>query len=135
MRLCQSLANIPWEVQEWARRLRPQDFSVSEQDLNELRKLIADTGAFPSPCGNHLRTDPGHGLQVSQFRFTKCLKLYMRIEEMEMDRRGAKYFEDNKEAWDLLKKDFEAFCRKSAQGLSLALKYTQDGETRRPMPT
>ncbi len=126
LRLCQSLANIPWEVQEWARKLRPQDFRITQDDVAEMQDFIGGSQDLPDNLVQHLRADRGLGLQISQFRFTRCMKIYMRVLALEGDRRCAQYFEDYDDKWAALKKDFGDFCRRSSQGLSLALKYTQD---------
>ena len=113
-------ANIPKEVNDRAERLIPERFKVVAGDIAELRTLIIEEG-LPEELQNHLRSEPGRGVQISQYRFTRVAKLFARTADLARNPRCRRtFFRDYDQEWTTARADFRDYCNKAASGLQQA---------------
>ncbi len=118
-----TMANIPSEVQRRAARLTPNAFRVEQHDLPGLATFIEEASNLPDGLQRHLRADPGSGLQISQFRFTRVVKLYRDVAELAAGHRYQRFFADYAEEWSKAQAEFQKFCLRSSDGLDIAVRY------------
>jgi hypothetical protein len=111
---------IPAEVKRRAATLTPHSFSVSTGDVATLRDTYGD-GSYGTTLAEHLRdsgSDPG--LELSEYRFTRVVKLYDRIRGLAGEPRYARYFSEASDELDGLERRMMAFMRRSDNSLTLA---------------
>jgi hypothetical protein len=114
------VANIPKEVQRFAEQLKPELLRVERDDLPKLRALIEDEDTLPNELGCHL-SDRGN--EISQYRFTRVLKLYKGLMDLELSSKYGRFFADSAEEWERAQQKFQNFCLRSVPSLELEVKY------------
>jgi hypothetical protein len=113
-------ANIPREVSDRAERLVPERFQVGDGDLPRLKTLIGEEG-LPEVLLDHLHSEPGSGLQISQYRFTRVAKLFAKTEELAGNPRCRRtFFRDYDRELQTARADFRDYCSTAASGLEQA---------------
>jgi hypothetical protein len=70
-------AEIPAGVKRRAAAMTPQSFTVTEEDVTELREAYGDD-SYGDTLARHLRERGGEGLELSQYRFTPALRRFAR---------------------------------------------------------
>lgn len=117
------LANIPGEVQRRAEQLKPDRLQVVEDDRSNLTTFIEDEATLPNELRNHLRIQEGDQFEISQYRFTRALKLYKHLMDLASLPKYERFFSDYEEEWKQAQRDFQNFCLRSVTSLELAVKY------------
>jgi hypothetical protein len=117
------LANIPEEVQHCAEQLKPERLRVLSDDLHSLTTFIENDGTLPTELQCHLRIDEGDQVEISEYRFTKALKLYKHLIDLASITKYERFFNDYEEEWKQAQRDFQNFCLRSVTSLELAVKY------------
>jgi hypothetical protein len=117
-------AEIPGEVKRRAALMTPQSFEVTETDAAELRDAYGDEGAGHAWAW-HLRGQRGEGLELSQYRFTRVVKLYHRIGKLAGEPRYSHFFAEAQDEFAEFDRRTEEFLRRAAAALTLAER--QDG--------
>jgi hypothetical protein len=117
-------AEIPAEVKRRAALLTPRSFEVTEKDVAELREAYGDEEGGHA-WARHLRARRGEGLELSQYRFTRVVKLYDRIGKLAGEPRYSHFFVESQNEFAELDKRMGEFLRRA--GASLTLAKRQDG--------
>ncbi|MBV8935655.1 MAG: hypothetical protein JO095_07615 [Alphaproteobacteria bacterium] len=117
-------AEIPAEVKRRAALMTPRSFEVTETDVAELRETYGDEGSGHASA-RHLRGRRGEGLELSQYRFTRVVKLYDRIGKLAGEPRYSHFFAETQDEFGELEKRVGEFLRRA--GASLTLAERQDG--------
>jgi hypothetical protein len=117
------VANIPKEVQRWAEQLKPELLRVKKDDLTKLAIFIEEESTLPNELRCHLRDEDGDQFEISEYRFTRVLKLYKHLMDMELSPKYERFFGDYAEEWKQARQDFHNFCNRSVTALELAVKY------------
>ena len=112
-------AEIPAEVKRRAASMTPRSFEVTEKDVAELRDHYGDEGDGHA-WARHLRGQRGEGLELSQYRFTRVVKLYYRIRLLAEEPRYARFFAEAEEEFAALDERTSEFLRRAAGSLTLA---------------
>jgi hypothetical protein len=112
-------AEIPGEVKRRAAGLTPESFQVTREDVVELREAYGD-GSYGNTLADHLRQGSGEGLELSQCRFTRVVKLHHRINKLAGASRYSDFFVESDQDWTELDRKTSDFLRRSAVSLSLA---------------
>ena len=112
-------AEIPGEVKRRAAGLTPESFQVTREDVVELREAYGD-GSYGNTLADHLRQGSGEGLELSQSRFTRVVKLHHRINKLAGASRYSDFFVESDKDWTELDRKTSDFLRRSAVSLSLA---------------
>jgi hypothetical protein len=112
-------AEIPAEVKRRAARMTPRSFEVTEKDVAELREAYGDEGDGHA-WARHLRVQRGEGLELSQYRFTRVVKLYDRIGKLEGEPRYGRFFAEAQDEFAELDRRKSEFLRRAAASLTLA---------------
>ena len=84
-------AEIPAGVKRRAAAMTPQSFTVTEEDVAELRETYGDD-SYGDTVARHLRERGGEGLELSQYRFTRVMKLYDRVHKLAGQPRYGRFF-------------------------------------------
>jgi hypothetical protein len=84
-------AEIPAGVKRRAAAMTPQSFTVTEEDITELREAYGDD-SYGDTLGRHLRERGGEGLELSQYRLTRVVKLYDRVHKLAGQPRYGRFF-------------------------------------------
>jgi len=112
-------AEIPAGVKRRAAAMTPQSFTVTEEDVAELREAYGDD-SYGDTVARHLRERGGEGLELSQYRFTRVVKLYDRVHKLAGQPRYGRFFaEADQELTDIDRQAAE-FLRRSAASLTIA---------------
>ncbi|MBV9202481.1 MAG: hypothetical protein JOY83_22650, partial [Alphaproteobacteria bacterium] len=117
-------AEIPAEVKRRAALMTPRSFEVTETDVAELCETYGDEGSGHASA-RHLRGRRGEGLELSQYRFTRVVKLYDRIGKLAGEPRYSHFFAETQDEFGELEKRVGEFLRRA--GASLTLAERQDG--------
>jgi hypothetical protein len=120
------VANIPKEVQRCAEQLKPELLRIEGDDLSILTAFIEDEGTLPNELRCHLRADQGDPVDISEYRFTRVLKLYKALMDLASSSKYERFFGDYAEEWEQAQDDFQKFCLRSVTSLELAVKYRAD---------
>ncbi len=112
-------AEIPAEVKRRAAAMTPRSFEVTEKDVAELRETYGDEGDGHT-WARHLRDRRGDGLELSQYRFTRVVKLYDRIRKLSAEPRYSRFFAEAEDEFAELDRKTAEFLRRSAASLTLA---------------
>jgi hypothetical protein len=110
---------IPAEVKRRAATMTPQSFSVTAEDVVALREAYGDD-SFGDTLAGHLRERGAEGLELSQYRFTRVVKLYDCIQKLAGESRYARFFAEASDEFAELDKRVSAFLRRSDTSLTLA---------------
>ncbi len=113
-------ANIPGEVQELARRLQPEQLTLTECQIDTLRGFIDREDRLPNALADHLRCSKGAGYEQSQFRFTRVLCVYAHLKQLSTQPRYGRFFREREAEFDRIETDFLAFATRSEALLTLA---------------
>jgi len=119
---------IPAEVKRRAATLTPQSFRLTEEDVSALREVYGD-GSYGDTLAGHLRGRAGEGLELSQFRFTRVLKLYDQIKKLAGEPRYARIFVEAADEFAALEDQVARFLRRSDASLTLAARLRGVGPT------
>lgn len=112
-------AAIPAEVKRRAATLTPQSFCVTDDDVTALRDTYGD-GSYGDTVADHLRARSGEGLEQSQFRFTRLVKLYDQIKKLAGEPGYSRFFSEAADEFAALERDVAVFLRRSDFSLTLA---------------
>ncbi len=112
-------AEIPAEVKRRAAAMTPRSFEVTEKDVEELRETYGDEGDGHA-WARHLRARRGDGLELSQHRFTRVVKLYDRIRKLSAEPRYSRFFAEAEDEFAELDRRTAEFLRRSAASLTIA---------------
>ena len=123
LELFKRAANIPREVQRCADQLKPDLLRVKSDDLDNLATFIEDESTLPNELRCHLRIDEGDPHEVSEYRFTRVLKLYKHLTDLTSSPKYERFFGDYAEEWKQVRQDFQNFCHRSVTALELVVKY------------
>jgi hypothetical protein len=111
--------SIPAEVKRRAATLTPQSFTVAREDAERLRATFGD-GSYSDTLATHLREGGAEGLEKSQYRFTRVVKLYDCIRSLAGEPRYARFFAETAEEFAELDRTMSAFLRRADTSLALA---------------
>jgi hypothetical protein len=103
---------IPAEVKRRAATLTTDKFTVTPKDVARLRAI--------DEYGDHLRDSRSDGLELSEYRFTRVVKLYDRIRELAGEQQYERYFSEASDELLALDRRMTAFVRRSDTWLTLA---------------
>jgi len=112
-------AEIPAEVKRRAAAMTPRSFSITEADVSELRETYGEEGDGYA-WARHLRGKRGEGFELSQYRFTRVVKLYDQIRKLAGEPRYARFFSEAENEFSELEQRTAEFLRRSAASLTLA---------------
>jgi hypothetical protein len=118
------LAEIHAEVKRRIALMTPRSFQVTEMDVAELHEAYGDEGSGHG-WARHLRSQRGEGLELSQYRFTRVVKLYDRIGKLAGEPRYSHFFAEAQDEFAELDKRMSEFLRRA--GASLTLAERQEG--------
>lgn len=112
---------IPGEVKRRAAGMTPTSFSVTEDDVAKLRDAYGD-GSYGDTVAEHIRAQRAEGLEHSQFRFTRVVKLYDAVRRLASEPRYERFFSEAADDFAQLEHRATAFMRRSAASLTLAVR-------------
>jgi hypothetical protein len=112
-------AEIPAAIKRRAAAMTPQSFTVTKEDVAELREAYGDD-SYGDTLARHLRERGGEGLELSQYRFTRVVKLYDRIHKLAGEPRYGRFFAEADAELAELDRQAADFLRRSAASLSIA---------------
>jgi hypothetical protein len=112
-------AEIPGEVRRRAAAMTLENFSVTKEDVAGLRQTYGEAG-YGDTLARHLRRRGGEGLELSQQRLTRVVKLYDRLHRLSAESRYARFFAEAASEFDELDRKAVDFLRRAATSLTLA---------------
>ncbi len=119
---------IPAEVKRRAATLTTEDFQVSAADVAALKKTYRD-GTCGDTLTKHLRESGEEGLDRSEYRLTRVVKLYDRVSALAGLTRYEKFFAEAGDEFDGLKTRTETFLKRADTTLTIAARLRKlDGD-------
>ena len=113
-------AEIPGEVRRRAATMSFENFSVTKNDVATLKHACVEAG-YGDTLVRHLREGGGgDGLELSQQRFTRVVKLYDRLCKLAGEPRYSRFFSEATSEFDELNRKAADFLRRGATSLTLA---------------
>jgi hypothetical protein len=112
-------AEIPGEVRRRAAAMTLENFSVTREDVAALRQSYIEAG-YGDTLARHLRRRGGDGLELSQQRLTRVVKLYDRLCKLAGEPRYGRFFAETASEFDELHRKTADFLRRAATSLTLA---------------
>ncbi len=112
-------AEIPGEVRRRAAGMTLENFCVTREDVTELRATYGDAG-YGDTLARHLRRRGGDGLELSQQRLTRVVKLYDCLRRLACEPRYARFYAEAADEFDEIDRRTANFLRRSATSLTLA---------------
>ena len=112
-------AEIPGEVRRRAATMTLENFSVTKNDVATLKQAYVQAG-YGDTLARHLRERGSDGLELSQQRFTRVVKLYDRICKLAGEPRYGRFFAEATAEFDELNRKAADFLRRGATSLTLA---------------
>jgi hypothetical protein len=103
--------------------LKSELLSVQEGELASLRAFIENEDLLPNELQNHFSVDEANEVEISDYRFTRILKLYKHLASLALSPRYERFFGDYAEEWKQAQRDFQSFCNRSVTALELVVKY------------
>ena len=97
-----------------------ENFSVTKDDVVALRQAYVEAGYGGDTLARHLRKRGGDGLELSQQRFTRVVKLYDRLCKLAGEPRYGRFFAEAAGEFDELDRKAADFLRRAATSLTLA---------------
>jgi hypothetical protein len=119
--------SIPAEVRRRAATMAPKTFSVTVEDVANLRDSYGD-GSYGSTLAGHLREHGSDRLELSEYRFTRVVKLYDRVQSLSGQPRYARFFAEAADEFSELNQRMTLFLGSADTSLTLAsrLRTVQD---------
>ena len=112
-------AEIPGEIRRRAATMTLENFSVTKEDVVALRQSYTEAG-YGDTLAHHLRRRGTEGLEVSQQRLTRIVKLYDRVCKLANEPRYRHFFAETASEFDELDRTTSGFLRRAATSLTLA---------------
>ena len=112
-------AEIPGEVRRRAAAMTLENFSVTKNDVAALRQTYVEAG-YGDTLARHLRKRDGDGLELSQQRLTRVVKLYDRLCKLGSEPRYGRFFAEAAGEFDELDRKTADFLCRAATSLTLA---------------
>jgi hypothetical protein len=112
-------ANIPREVQDRASRLTHDIFVITAADLEPIERMIEEQG-LPETLSAQLASERGRGIQLSRYRLTRVLTLYLTVLDFNRDPRCARLVRDFGAEWEARRNRMRAFCVEAADAFAAA---------------
>jgi hypothetical protein len=112
-------AEIPAEVKRRAAAMTPESFSVSREDVAELRQAYGD-GSYGETLTRYLQRRRGaEGLELSHYRLTRVVKLYDRVHKLAGERGYGRFFAEAGKEFAELERRVADFLRRAPATLAL----------------
>jgi hypothetical protein len=106
---------IPAEAKRLAEAMTPSTFTVTEADVAKLHEdYDSSDGEYFT---KHLREQGATGLQRSEYRFTRVVKLYYKIHQLASEQSYSRFFAETSDEFTALGRQIEGFMRRSATSL------------------
>ena len=112
-------AEIPGEIRRRATTMTLENFSVTKEDVTALRQGYIEAG-YSDTLAHHLRRRGTEGLEVSQQRLTRVVKLYDRVCKLANEPRYRHFFAETASEFEELDRTTSGFLRRAATSLTLA---------------
>ena len=112
-------AEIPGEVRRRAAGMTLENFSVTKEDVAELRQTYGNSG-YGDTLARHLRRRGGDGLELSQQRLTRVVKLYDCLRKLACEQRYARFYAEAAKEFEEIDRTTADFLRRAATSLTLA---------------
>jgi hypothetical protein len=113
--------SIPAEAKRRAATMTPQTFSVTADDITKLRESYGDD-SYGEALAGHLRERGPDGLELSEYRFTRVVKLYDCVQSLRGMLRYARFFAETADEFEELNRRVTLFLRRSDTSLTLAVR-------------
>lgn len=110
---------IPAEAKRRAATMLPRALTVTAADVVKLRDSYGG-GDFGDTLATHLRESGADGLALSEYRFTRVVKLYDAMQSLRGNSRYERFFSDTSGELDELVQSVTEFIRRSDDSLTLA---------------
>ncbi len=92
--------------------------------MAELQERYGDD-AYGDTLARHLSANRGEGLELSEYRFTRVVKLYDQTRHLDGESRYARFFAENMDMFSVLERRVDAFLRRSAGVLTRAARLRE----------
>jgi hypothetical protein len=112
-------AEIPGEVRRRAAGMTLENFSVTAEDVAALRETYGNAG-YGDTLAQHLRRRGGDGLERSQRRLTRVVKLYDCLRKLASEPRYARFYAEAASEFDEIDRNTADFLRRATTSLTLA---------------
>jgi hypothetical protein len=112
-------AEIPGEIRRRAVTMTLENFSVTKEDVAALRRSYTESG-YGDTLAHHLRRRGTDGLELSQQRLTRVVKLYDHICKLAAEPRYRHFFAETASEFEELDRKASGFLRRAATSLTLA---------------
>jgi hypothetical protein len=121
----QAWGSIPQGVRNLADMVERSPLAMDAEALAKLRAWISDAAEIPSELANSLSADP---ITTSQGNFTRTLRFYREVRDLEDLPAYANAFRVRHDAWQTLSADFQVFTAQSFAFFALFDQLTRIGE-------
>jgi hypothetical protein len=111
-------AEIPAEIKRRAAAMTPESFSVSREDVAELRQACSD-GGYGDNLARYLRSRGAEGSERSHYRLTGVVKLYDRVRKLAGAPRYARFFSEAGKEFTELERRVTDFLHRAPASLAL----------------
>jgi hypothetical protein len=111
-------AEIPAEIKRRAAAMTPESFSVSREDVAELRQTYGD-GSYGDTLARYLRRRGGEGPELSHYRLTRVVKLHDRVRKLAGVPGYGRFFSEAEQEFAELERRVADFLHRAAAALAL----------------
>jgi hypothetical protein len=111
---------IPAEAKRRAAAMMPSSYIVTPEDVAALRE--AYDGAYGDTLTKHLRHQGLGGVEKAELRFTRVVKLYDQIQQLEAKSNYARFFAETAEEWSGIERQVDKFLQHGVEWLDRAVR-------------
>jgi hypothetical protein len=109
---------IPAEGKRRAAAMMPSSYIVTPEDVTALRE--ADDGSYGDTLIKHLRHQGATGVDKAELRFTRVVKLYDEIQQLEAMSHYGRFFAETAEEWGEIERQVDKFLQHAVEWLDRA---------------
>jgi hypothetical protein len=111
---------IPAEGKRRAAAMMPSSYIVTPDDVAALREVY--DGAYGETFTKHLRHQGLAGVEKAELRFTRVVKLYDQIQQLEAMSHYGRFFAETAEEWGEIERQVDKFLQHAVEWLDRAVR-------------
>ena len=111
---------IPAEGKRRAAAMMPSSYIVTPEDVAALREVY--DGAYGETFTKHLRHQGLAGVEKAELRFTRVVKLYDQIQQLEAMSHYGRFFAETAEEWGEIERQVDKFLQHAVEWLDRAVR-------------
>jgi len=111
---------IPAEAKRRAAAMMPSIYMVTPRDVGALHETY--DGAYGDTLTRHLRHEGAAGVEKAELRFTRVVKLYDQIQQLESRSNYGRFFAESAEEWADIERQVDKFLQRAVEWLDRAVR-------------